>query len=68
VRKFFCTTATCSRRIFTERLPTVVALWGRRTLRLTDRQCRIGIIAGGTVGAAVTTTLAMPVADDTLHL
>ncbi len=65
-RKFFCTTVTCSRRIFTERLPAVVAPWGRRTLRLADRQRRIGITAGGTAGAALTTTLAMPVGDDTL--
>ncbi len=65
-RKFFCTTATCSRRIFTERLPTVVASWGRRTLRLAERQRRIGITAGGTAGAALTTTLAMPVGDDTI--
>lgn len=65
-RKFFCTTATCFRRIFTERLPAVVAPWGRRTLRLADRQRRIGITAGGTAGAALTSTLAMPVGDDTL--
>jgi hypothetical protein len=36
VRKFFCTTRTCPRRIFTERLPTVVAPYARKTLRLTD--------------------------------
>lgn len=65
-RKFFCTTTTCRCRIFTERLPTVVAPWGRRTLRLADRQRRIGLTAGGAGGAALTNSLAMPVGDDTL--
>src|SRR5579859_1089503 len=36
VRRFFCTTSECVRQIFTERLPTVVAPYARRTTRLTD--------------------------------
>src|SRR5215211_4960331 len=35
VRKLFCRQPTCSRRIFTERLPAVVAPYARRTRRLT---------------------------------
>ncbi len=31
-RKWFCPTQACPRRIFTERLPTIVAPWARRTL------------------------------------
>src|SRR5689334_12369825 len=31
VRKFFCRTQDCPRRIFTERVPTVVAPYARRT-------------------------------------
>src|SRR5690242_315602 len=33
-RRFFCRAATCRRRIFTERLPALMAAWARRTQRL----------------------------------
>jgi hypothetical protein len=36
IRRFFCQQSGCSRRIFTERLPTVVAPYARRTRRLSD--------------------------------
>ena|SRR2546430_1168081 len=36
VRRFFCSSQECERQIFTERLPTVVAPYARRTTRLTD--------------------------------
>src|SRR2546421_12659897 len=36
VRKFFCRQPTCSRHIFPERLPRVVAPYARRTRRLTE--------------------------------
>lgn len=50
VRKFFCATATCPRRIFTERLPTLVAPWARRTTRLAERQRHVALAVGGAVG------------------
>jgi len=34
VRKFFCDNPACTRKIFTERLPGLVARSARRTLRL----------------------------------
>ena len=34
VRRFFCTTCTCGRQTFTERLPTVAPLYARTTTRL----------------------------------
>jgi transposase len=34
VRKFFCETVDCSRKIFTERLPAFVEPWARVTVRL----------------------------------
>jgi transposase len=34
VRKFFCDTADCMRKIFTERLPQLVAPWAHMTIRL----------------------------------
>ena len=36
VRRFFCERASCPRVIFTERLPTVVAPYARRTVRLAE--------------------------------
>ena len=42
VRRFFCTNPQCARQIFTERLPSVVAPYARRTGRLTDVFTLIG--------------------------
>jgi transposase len=36
VGKFFCLNEACRRRIFTERLPTIVAPWARRTRRYAE--------------------------------
>src|SRR3954447_24761990 len=46
VRRFFCDTPTCTRRIFTERLPTVAPPWARRTPRLAALQQQIGCLSG----------------------
>jgi hypothetical protein len=51
VRKFFCLTATCPRRIFTERLPAVVAPSARTTIRLTALLRAIAFALGGEAGA-----------------
>jgi transposase len=50
VRKFVCPNAQCSRRIFTERLSGVVALWARRTQRLVAWLITIGLALGGAAG------------------
>jgi transposase len=50
VRKWFCGNRACPRRIFTERLPTIVAPWARRTLRLAQRLGALGVALGGTAG------------------
>src|SRR5438128_1374576 len=47
VRKFFCDVETCARRIFTERLPGVVAPYARRTTRLTDILRVLAFALGG---------------------
>jgi hypothetical protein len=47
VRKCFCPNPACSQRIFTARLPTVVAPWARRTPRRTSQQRGIGLALGG---------------------
>src|SRR5258708_32741512 len=51
VRKFFCDNVSCARRVFTERLPEVVAPYARRTLRLEHWFTVVGFAAGGTGGA-----------------
>ena len=47
VGKFFCLNDHCKRRIFTERLPEVVAPWARRTARYTQHLRAIGLALGG---------------------
>src|SRR5690348_1081743 len=51
MRKFFCDTLQCPRRIFTERLPDFIQPWAR----ITDRLCRsleaIGFAISGEAGS-----------------
>jgi transposase len=51
VRRFFCTTCTCSRQTFSERLPTVAPFYARTTTRLATRQAETGLALGGAAGA-----------------
>src|SRR5688572_8341780 len=51
VRKFVCRNPTCTRRIFTERLPDLVAAYARKTCRLVAALQTIGIALGGNAGA-----------------
>jgi transposase len=66
VRKLFCGNARCTRRIFTERLPGVVAPWARKTARLAARLTALGLALGGSAGARLSRWLAMPTARNTL--
>jgi transposase len=50
VRKFVCTTPTCSQRIFTEQLPGLVKSYGRMTSRLIALLQALGLAAGGQLG------------------
>lgn len=50
-RKFRCPNPACPRRVFCERLPTLVAPWGRRTLRLAEDQRQVALALGGAAGA-----------------
>src|SRR5690348_14652168 len=49
-RRFFCTNPECQRKIFTERLPSVVAPYAHRTLRLSDIFTLLGFALGGEAG------------------
>jgi hypothetical protein len=57
VRKLFCDNPDCGRRIFTERLPGVVAPWARRTLRLGKRLTTVAVALGGSAGARLSREL-----------
>jgi transposase len=50
VRKFVCTIPTCSRRIFTERLPGLAESYARMTPRLITLIQSLGLVAGGQMG------------------
>ena len=49
-RRFFCQNPDGQRKIFTERLPSVVAPSARRTIRLEDLFTLIGFALGGEAG------------------
>lgn len=59
VHKLFCENPHCGRRIFTERLPDVVAPWARKTVRLCRRLTSIAAALGGSAGARLSHTLGM---------
>jgi transposase len=46
-RRFFCDNDTCPRRIFTERIPTVVPPYARRTSRLAPWLTPVAFALGG---------------------
>jgi transposase len=66
VRKCFCRKATCSHRIFTERLPGVAHPWARRTLRLAARLLAIGLALGGAAGVRLSRHFGLTVSRNTL--
>ena len=65
-RRFFCSSMTCSRRIFTERLPATAAPYARRTRRLNEALQMLAFVIGGEPGARVAGQLGMTVSGDTL--
>ena len=66
VRRFFCANPECERQIFTERLPTVVAPYARRTTRLTDVFILIGFALGGEAGKRLVKGMGLEASPDTL--
>jgi len=66
VRKFFCSNPQCPRRLFTERLPGVVAPWARRTQRLAAWLSAIGLALGGAAGTRLSQRLGLTVSRNTL--
>src|SRR5215207_3457979 len=66
IRKFFCRQPTCSRRIFTERLPAVAAPYARRSRRLTEVVRLLAFALGGELGARIVERLGMATSPATL--
>ncbi len=56
-RRFFCDQADCSRRIFAERLPRLVAPSARTTLRLAQVLHQVAVALGGAAGRRLVATL-----------
>jgi transposase len=65
-RKFLCRKATCRRRIFTERLPDLIATYARKTHRLITALRAIGLALGGQAGARLAARLRLPTSPSTL--
>ena len=66
VRRFFCPNPECARQIFTERLPTVVAPYARRTTRLADVFTLIAFALGGEAGKKRAEGMKLSTSPDTL--
>jgi transposase len=65
-RRFRCRNSLCTSRVFCERLPRVVAHYGRKTIRLGEALRLIGYLLGGEAGARAALKLAMATSPDTL--
>ena len=66
VRKFFCQTSHCPRRIFAERFPDLARPWARMTLRLCAQLEEIGFASTGEKGARLATRLGLPTSPATM--
>src|SRR5215210_5304571 len=66
VRKFYCRQPTCTRRVFTERLPHLVAPYARRTARLESVLRMLAFALGGEPGARLVSRLGMTTSAATL--
>jgi len=65
-RRLYCRRVECPQRIFCERIPTFVAPYARRTLRLNDALRLIGLAMGGEAGSRLAIALGMSVSPDTI--
>jgi len=66
LRRFSCHTPDCGRRTFTERVPTVVAPYARRTTRRSAVVEAIALALGGEGGARILAVLGLALSPDTL--
>src|SRR6266568_3946404 len=66
VRKFVCSTPTCSRQIFTERLPDLVQSYARMTNRLREALVALGLATSAEVSERLAPSLGMLISAPTL--
>jgi transposase len=66
VRKFRCRQMGCSRQVFTERLPSLVEPYARKTTRLHEVLELVGFALGGKAGARLIRRLGMTASPTTL--
>jgi transposase len=66
VRKFFCRNPLCERKIFTERLPDLVAPWARMTIRSCEQITSIGLATCGKGGTRLAARLGMHTSRQTI--
>jgi transposase len=66
VRRLYCRNPGCPRQTFVERLPDLVAPFGRRTRRLAEAQGQTGAALGGEAGARLLAHLSTPTSADTV--
>ena len=67
VRRFYCGTVLCGRRIFAERFDgELLAPWARRTSRLEHIVHHLALALGGRPAASFARRLMLPVSNDTL--
>ena len=64
-RRFFCTNPDCQRKIFTERLPGVVAPYAHKTLRLASVLTVIAFALGGEAGRRLGQEIGLLTSPDT---
>jgi transposase len=65
-RRFRRRNSLCLTRVFCERLPRVVARYGRKTVRMEEALALIGLLLGGEAGSRATFKPAMATSPDTL--
>jgi transposase len=66
IRRFRCSTPTCTRRIFAERWPSLLATFARRTARLDTALTHLALAAGGEAGVRLGAHLGLYTSADTL--
>lgn len=65
-RRFRCRNDLCRRKIFCERLPKVVASYGRKTVRLQELFGILAFVLGGEAGAKTARQMGLKVSGETL--
>ena len=65
-RRFRCRSGDCRRKIFAERIPTVVLAHGQQTVRLSETVRLIGYMLGGNPGERLSERLGIQTSADTI--